>query len=246
MQRLRILAVLSALLILVGIRSAAAQTTYQIICPLFALYDTDDGWLTYCNAYPTSCDDVPDAFLEAWPVYPEPCDCPDTSGCEVLAGGFTLNNVIKPIKSKVALTGGPEGLDPHVKIAKSQAVYFMKDDEPIYMRLFDFVSVDDKHLDHTCSLVMGIEMKSPTTGTSSLQELKNVQSTEHSYLFTLSHEGRITYLVRAKGVSANDEGKSPTPAAAKADVSQELTSVVLRNHNEKVGKSAPPSAANDK
>ena len=126
MKRLAITAILSALVGSLGIRTAHADTGYQMICPLFALFDTDDGWLTYCNAYPTSCDDVPDPFLAIWPVFPEPCDCPDTNGCNVFSGSYTLNNVIRPIKSKVASTGRPEGLDPRVKIAKSEAAYFIK------------------------------------------------------------------------------------------------------------------------
>jgi hypothetical protein len=243
MKRLTIAAMLSALVVAFGIRTAHAQTGYQVICPLFALFDTEDGWLTYCNAYPTSCDDIPDPFLTIWPVFPVPCDCPDTRGCDVFTGTMSLNNVIRPIKVKVASTGRPEGLDPRIKIAKSEAVYFIKDDEPIYMRLFDFISVDDNHLDHTCSLIIGIEMKSPRTGTQGLQELKDVQSTNHPYLYTLNHDGRVTYLVRAKGVSANDGEHTPTPAfAPKTKDSHGQVSVLLGNQKVKEIAKAASSA----
>jgi hypothetical protein len=247
MKRLSVVAILSVLVMSSGIRSAHAQATYQIVCPLFALFDTDEGWLTYCNAYPTSCDDVPDPFLAIWSVYPEPCDCPDTSGCDVLNGTVSLNDVIRPIKSKVASLGRPEGLDPRVRIAKSEPVYFMKDDEPIYMRLFDFISTDDKHLDHTCSLIIGVEMKSPKTGTQGLQEIKDVQSTDRSYVFTLNHGGRITYLIRAMGVLANDAGHAPTPVLApKANDTHGQVSILVQNQQGKENSVSASSSSNTK
>src|SRR5262249_47576638 len=153
----------------------AARTVYAdsygLICPLFVLYESEDGYVTYCNAYQTNCNDIPTQIMYTWPDEPVPCDCPDTSGCEGAPPGFGFNDVIRPIIAKVSIDGRPAGLAPQARIAKSFPAYFMLDSEPVYMKLFEFVYIDDVRLDRTCSVSIGIEMKSPTTGTKDLPEI---------------------------------------------------------------------------
>src|SRR5207244_670927 len=98
----------------------------------------------------------------------------------------------------------------------------MLDGEPVYMKLFEFVFIDDIHLDRTCSVIMGIEMKSPITGTNRLTEIKDWEPTDRPYLFKVNRLGQTTYLVRALGVSVNNPLPTPTPAKLDSNKSTPL------------------------
>jgi hypothetical protein len=206
----------AAVLLSISANHAQSQE-YGVICPLFQLYKAPDGqFVEYCNAYATNCDDIPDGIAYGWDESPEPCDCPDTSGCLTAGFGNAFTNTLPPIAAKVAANGLPIGFSNKAVVVKSANVYVMKDGEPIYFRILHCAFEVDGRPDHTCAYSIGFEMKSPLKGIEGLTELQNCQPTDDPVVLKLQRGDRSIYLVRAAlGAPKQIHLPAPTPAKSR-------------------------------
>jgi hypothetical protein len=197
-----------------------SNPAYNLICPLFTILDFGDStFLEFCNAYRTSCDDIPDLSFAVFDPEPQPCDCPNSSGCLNMSGYSALYDGMKPLPSKMPSEGSLPGLNKSIVICKSVPGYFIKDDEPIYVRIVEMVYVNKEASEKTRSFTIGMEMKSPLNGIEGLVEFKNVKPTPLPYVFTMNRPSQTILVIRALGVS-NGKGQQPKvakSAAAKSD-----------------------------
>lgn len=189
-----------------------SSSVYNIVCPLFTILDFGDAFLEYCNAYRTSCNDIPDEGYGIFEPEPQPCDCPDISGCQKASGYNALYDGVKPLPSKVPSDGPLPGLNKSIVMCKSIPGYFMKDDEPVYVRVMEMVYVDKDTPQKTRSFILGLEMKSPLTGIEGLTEIKNVKPTNLTHIFTINRPSQTILVIRALGVTG---GKDQQPKLAK-------------------------------
>jgi hypothetical protein len=186
-------------------------SAYNIICPLFSIVNLGDGWLEYCNAYRTTCDDIPDPGFAMFDPEPEPCDCPNSSGCENAIGSYSLYDAVKPLPCKVPADGPLPGLNKSIVMCKSMPGYFMKDDEPVYVRVMEMVYVDKDAPQKNRSFILGLEMKSPLTGIEGLKEL-DAKPTSVPFVYTINRPAQTILIIRALGVT---NGKDKQPKLAK-------------------------------
>ena len=191
---------------------------YDIICPLFTILDFGDGFLEYCNAYRTSCNDIPDAGYGLFDPEPIPCDCPDIDGCKKVIGYNALYDQVKPLPRRVPSDGPIPGLNKNIVMSKSVPGYFMKDDEPVYVRTMEMIYVDKDVPQKTRSFILGLEMKSPLTGIEGLTEIKDVKPTNLPFVYTIQRPSQTILVIRALGVTSGSE-KQPTLATSGASAS---------------------------
>jgi hypothetical protein len=241
-MRSHILWISTAVVTLIATQTVHAQQ-YNIICPLFTLYQSPQGFVEYCNAYANSCEDIPDGLCWSWDYEPEPCDCPDSSGCHVADSGSSFANVFPPIAEKVTADGLPFGFSKKAAVTKSVAVYLMKDGEPVYFRIFHCVLKVDGKLEHTCTYTVGFEMKSPLTGIAGLTQITAWQPTDDPNAFKLLRGDRAIYLVRASATGTRPM-PTPTPAKQPSQFSEQVSVRVpklLNDHSVKVDPEQPSS-----
>ena len=195
------------------------DTAYNIMCPQFTIIATDSGYLEYCNAYRTSCNDIPDVGYALFMPEPQPCDCPDSSGCQTAFGNNALYDAVKPLPRKVPNDGQIPGLNKSIVMCKSIPGYFMNDGEPVYVRVMEMAYINKEAPEKTCSFTLGLEMKSPLTGVEGLQELKNVKPTNMPFVFTIQRPSQTILVIRALGVSngSDQQPKLAKTSANKAD-----------------------------
>ena len=182
---------------------------YSIICPLFTILNTGSGYLVYCSAYRHSCDEFPDPLFYIFENQPQPCDCPDGSGC--MQTNQLGDNGLRPLGNKVAADGLPMGLNPKVMIGKSIPSYLMKDGEPVYVRMCEFVYFDRDKPDQSKSFWLGLEMKSPISGIEGLKEIEDWQPTNQPHVLMIKHPNQNVFVLRAVGFT-NPVQPEPTPA----------------------------------
>jgi hypothetical protein len=190
--------------------------------------------LEYCNGYVDNCDDIPSCVFAGFADEPLPCDCPNGDGCFHNYSG-TFASYVRPIGEKVAISGELRNLAKGIRISKSVPSYFVKDGEPVYFRLLQLVNSDAASPDKMRSFTVGLEMKSPMTGTVGLKEIKDFKPTKCSYLYSTVRGNQIISLIRAKGVAADSDEMQPTPA--KDTGAPKIASVLSRQMH---GPNAPP------
>jgi hypothetical protein len=184
---------------------------YDLICPLFTILDFGDGFLEYCNAYRTSCNDIPDAGYGLFDPEPAPCDCPQIDGCQKVFGYNALYDRVKPLPTRVPSDGPLPGLNKNIVISKSVPGYFVNDEEPVYVRVLEMVYVDKDAPQKTRSFILGLEMKSPLTGIEGLAEIKDVKPTNLPFVYTIQRPSQAILIIRALGVTS---GKEKQPKVA--------------------------------
>jgi len=188
--------------------------TYNLVCPLFTILDFGDGFLELVACYPNNCNDIPIPGYGIFNPEAYPCDCPENiSGCVKGPGFSALFDRLRSIPNKVPSDGLIPGLNKKIVISKSVPSYFVKNDEPIYVRLLEMVYFDKDAPQKSRSFTLGLEMKSPLTGIEGLTEIKDVKSTNLPFAYTIQQQSQTILIIRAEGVTSGKE-KQPTIATS--------------------------------
>ncbi len=127
-------------------------------------------------------------------------------------GYNALYDRVKPLPTRVPSDGPLPGFNKNIVISKSVPGYFVKDEEPVYVRVVEMVYVDKDAPQKTRSFIFGMEMKSPLTGIEGLAEIKNVKPSDLPFVFTIQRPSQTILIIRALGVTSGKE-KQPKVAA---------------------------------
>ena len=130
-----------------------------------------------------------------------------------------LYDRVKPLPTRVPSDGPLPGLNKNIVLSKSVPGYFMKDDEPVYVRVMEMVHLDKDAPQKTRSFILGLEMKSPLNGVEGLAEIKDVKPTNLPFVYTIQRPSQTILVIRALGVTSGKEKqpKVATSSPSKAD-----------------------------